>query len=119
MLKHIKMAVTFSLLPLVLFLLVFLSCSPNNPMEEEAEEMESPPPGFLEQASYAEDCRSRPAGSVCLGFPDSYVWLIYDSVQGWDQGGSWHGNEIVVALGFRADYYHILQTNLVKTVSKP
>ena len=102
----------------VLVMIVFFSCSKNSPFEVESDEVEALPPGFLEQASYTGDCGSRPAGSVCLGFPDSYGWLIYDSVQGWDQRGSWGGNEIVVALGFRADYYHILQTNLVKTVSK-
>ena len=69
---------------------------------------------FIEQPSDSGNCERRPAGSVCLGFEDGYTWLIYDSVEGWDgDHGDWYGQRIVSAIGFRAEYYHVLGTNLV------
>ena len=68
---------------------------------------------FVEQPSYSGDCMNRPPGGVCLGFSDRYVWLVYDAVAGWGEHGSWDGQRIVSAIGFRAEYYHVLGTNLV------
>lgn len=73
---------------------------------------------FEEQASYAGDCGSRPAGSVCIEYEDGYVWLVYDSILGWGEDGTWQGKKISVAKGFKADYHHVLGTLLVKQVPK-
>jgi hypothetical protein len=75
--------------------------------------------GFVEQESYTEDCTKRPSDSVCLAFSDNYVWLIHDSVSGWNlEAGFWEDKKIEIAQGSRADYYHIIGTNLVKEVPK-
>ena len=75
--------------------------------------------GFVEQEPYTADCTKRPSGSVCLAFNDNYTWLIYDSVSGWNsEAGFWEGKKIEIAQGSRADYYHIIETHLVKEVPK-
>jgi hypothetical protein len=68
---------------------------------------------FVEQPSYSGDCGNKPAGSVCLAFSDGYVWLVYDAISGWAQHGYWDGRPIRSAIGFWAEYYHVLGTNLV------
>ncbi len=87
-------------------------------MKEKEEIPSASPPGFVEKNSYAGDCRSRPAGTVCIEYSDGYIWLVDDSVIGWDERGSWQGKNIQVALGQRADFYHILGTRFVKQVPK-
>ncbi len=77
-----------------------------------------PPVGFGQQESYTGDCRSRPAGTVCIAYSDDYVWLVQDSILGWDEDGTWEGHTIRVAKGSHADYYHILDTLFVKQVPK-
>ena len=74
--------------------------------------------GFTDQESYAGDCANRPAGSVCLKYTDGFMWLIYDSVQDHGDGGLWQGNPVEIVYGFKADYYHVLNTSLVKVVPK-
>ncbi len=76
------------------------------------------PPGYAEQPSYTGDCGARPAGSICLKYPDGYVWLVYDSISGWGDVGSWQGKQIQVGYGFKADYYHVLGTLLIREVSR-
>jgi hypothetical protein len=81
----------------------------------------APPAGFFEQPSYTGDCMARPAGSICLGFDDGYIWFLSpfnDGVQAWGEAGFWRDKKIQVVFGQNADYHHILGTNLVKKVSK-
>jgi hypothetical protein len=81
----------------------------------------APPPGFVEQPSYTGDCKNRPAGSICLGFDDGYIWFLSpfnDAVTGWGEAGTWQGKKIQVASGQFADYQHIVGTNLVRKVKK-
>jgi hypothetical protein len=80
----------------------------------------STPTGYYEQASYTGDCKQRPTDSVCLGFDDGFVWFIQpfnDAITGWGRGDSWQGKVVQVAYGQHADYYHVLNTNLVMLVA--
>lgn len=72
------------------------------------------PAGYQEQSSYTGDCRNRPQGSVCIGYDDGYIWLVKDTVTGWEERGTWEGKKIVTVLGYNADYSHILGTNFVR-----
>lgn len=76
------------------------------------------PPGYFEQESYTGDCSNRPPGFICIGYPDGYSWFVEDSIQGWRDEGYWEGNLIRVAEGYQYDYYHILNTLLVKQLEK-
>jgi len=76
------------------------------------------PEEFSQQRSYAGDCSKRPEGSVCISYEDGYVWLVNDAIIGWRGGGTLQGKKIVVARGRRADYHHILGTQLVKKMPK-
>ena len=78
----------------------------------------SVPTEFNEQLSYAGNCLTRPAGSVCLGYPDGYRWLVYDSILGWGDIGPWQGKQTLAAYGVKADYHHVLGTSLIKEVPK-
>ncbi len=73
--------------------------------------------GFVKQNSYAGDCRNRPLGTVCIAYDDGYTWLVRDSVLGWDNT-TWQGKKVRIAIGRKANYHHVLDTNLVKKVSK-
>lgn len=76
-----------------------------------------PPEGYTEQLSYSGDCRKRPAGSVCIGYADGYIWLTYAGIKGWDtKPAAWQGRDIQVALADNGDYFHILGTRYVKKV---
>lgn len=56
---------------------------------------------------------------MCLGFDDGYIWLITaDTITGWIEGEPWQGMRVQIVLGTRADYHHVLGTNLVKAVEK-
>ena len=77
----------------------------------------SPVANYLSQPSYSGNCRQRPQGSVCLGFGDGYIWLVYDSITGRGTKSD-AGQQVEVAFGGRADYYHVPGTTLVRTVSK-
>jgi len=74
----------------------------------------SPPAGYIVQESYSKDCGERPSGTVCARYSDGYIWLISDSVRGWDDVQE-DGKNIEVAVGFKHRYYHIPNTNFVKT----
>jgi hypothetical protein len=78
----------------------------------------TPPPQFVEAAPYTGDCKQRPSGSVCLTFDDGYVLLIYDSVAGRAYGNPWQGKPVQIIWGFKADYHHVLGTNLIMVVAK-
>ena len=52
------------------------------------------PSGFRGQKSYLLDCKSRPAGSVCISYADGYIWLVYDSIAGWDDAGYRQGHPL-------------------------
>ena len=69
--------------------------------------------GYEEKEPYTGNCSKRPKGTICLGFPDGYVWLVSDSVQGWEEleEGDY---KIAVAIGFKARYYHVLDTMWIK-----
>jgi hypothetical protein len=75
--------------------------------------------GFVEQPSYSGDCTARPRDMVCLGFSDGYIWLVKDSVEGWEQHScSGTGATVRTARGFRASYHHVLFSRLVKSVAR-
>jgi len=81
----------------------------------------APPPGFVEQPSYTGDCKKRPAGSICLGYADKYIWFISpfgDEVVGGGEVGTWQGKQIHATFGKKADYQHILGTNLIRKVAR-
>lgn len=92
---------------------VILPASPTPTISTPTRDME-----FVQQASDTRDCANRPTGSNCIQYADGYVWLVYDSVLNWADGGFWQGKEIDVALGLHADYYHVLGTSLVREVPK-
>jgi len=69
---------------------------------------------YYEQESYSGDCKSRPAGTVCIKFSDGYLWLVEDSILGGWKVLEENGQQIGAAAGYKASYYHILNTNLVK-----
>jgi len=73
-----------------------------------------PPTGYIVQESYSKDCGERPSGTVCARYSDGYIWLISDSVRGWDDVQE-DGKNVEVAVGNNARYYHIPNTNFVKT----
>ena len=75
------------------------------------------PSGYSHHFPYIGNCGNRPYGSVCLRFSDDYIWLVYDSIQGWREDGYWQGKIIEVAIGYSRDYYHIFGTDLVKYVT--
>ncbi len=75
--------------------------------------------GYFEQPSYTGDCKKRPANSICLGYEDGYVWLVYDNaITSWDDAGNWQGSPVRVAHGVQADYYHVMGTSLVMMIMK-
>ena len=74
----------------------------------------SSPSGYIEQESYSGDCGERPSGTVCMGYSDGYVWLISDGKLAMENIQE-DGNNVQIIVGFNAHYYHILDTNLVKT----
>jgi hypothetical protein len=79
----------------------------------------APEPQFVQQPSYTGDCKQRPAGTVCLGFDDGYIWLVSgESVVGWAYGEPWQGQQVQIVQGVKADYHHVLGTLLVKVVTK-
>ena len=69
------------------------------------------PNGFTKQDSYSRDCATRPENTVCIRYDDGYVWLVADSIAGWGT----EGDRIQITKGDNGEYYHILETNCVKT----
>jgi hypothetical protein len=74
--------------------------------------------GFSHQGTYGGDCKYTPQGSTCLRFEDGYVWLVYDGVSRQQQFGTYQGKPMVEGLGQHAAYYHVLDTDLVRTVPR-
>jgi hypothetical protein len=64
---------------------------------------------WWEQKSYSLDCESRPAQTVCVKYEDGYIWLVRDSISGWEKAGA-----VQTAVGITARYEHILGTNSVR-----
>jgi len=67
---------------------------------------------YVEQKSYSGDCDERPSGTECIEYPDGYIWIVLDSIQGWEDLQE-DGENVKVAVGNNARYYHILNPNLV------
>jgi hypothetical protein len=76
------------------------------------------PAGFRNQASYTGNCASQRPGTICMTFPDGYVWLVNDSVVKWEDRGSVAGKPLRVALGGKAEYQHLLGTTYIREVKK-
>ena len=76
------------------------------------------PTGFVNQASYTGNCAQRPAGTVCVAFPDGYIWLVTDSIVRQEDRGTVDGKSLRVAIGGKAEYQHLLTTNYVQQVNK-
>jgi len=68
---------------------------------------------YKQQESYAGDCSLRPPETFCVGFSDDYIWLISDSIIGWENIQEDDKN-IQIAFGNKASYYHVLNTDLVR-----
>lgn len=62
--------------------------------------------------TYQGDCAQRPAGTVCVRFDDGFVWLINESVVGWESHIGTQGT-VQIANGSQSSYHHILYTNLI------
>jgi hypothetical protein len=91
--------------------LAFLLCCliwAGNSSQRAAGNTDAVSPAWMLQEAYAGDCRERPAGTVCLGFSDGYIWLIPDSVLGRATSG-----DVEIAYGCEAEYWHKLNTSLV------
>jgi len=71
-----------------------------------------PAPSYIEQKPYSGNCKLRPSGTVCIGYSDGYIWLVSDSIQGWEDIQE-DGKNVKVAVGFKARYYHILKICLL------
>jgi len=84
---------------------------PALPVDVDRAEFEERPPDL-------EGCRRRPPGTVCVGYEDGYLWLIRDSVVGWDELPLGDGRTLSIAIGRRADYHHVLGTQLRMRVPK-
>lgn len=72
------------------------------------------PSGFDKQDSYLRDCATRPENTACVRYDDGFVWLVEDVVAGWGT----EGDRIQITKGNNGEYYHILETNCVKTIRK-
>jgi len=70
---------------------------------------------WKERTSYGGDCKNRPEGMVCIEYDDGYIWLVQDSISGWESRDE-DNRKIQVAIGFAGRYEHILDTNLVRVV---
>ena len=64
---------------------------------------------WWEQESYSLDCKSRPAGTVCVRYDDGYIWLVRDSIRSWERRGA-----VQIAVGIAARYEHIISTSSVR-----
>jgi hypothetical protein len=71
--------------------------------------------GFREQPSSTVDCRNRPAGTICWGFSDGYIWFVSDGFGAAAFSYTCAGQTVEVARGGSADYHHVLRTLYVKS----
>jgi len=75
----------------------------------------SPPTGYIEQDSYSGTCKlGQYQGVMCIVFSDGYVWLLSDFKRGFEEIQE-DGKDVEVIVGSNARYYHILNTNFVKS----
>jgi hypothetical protein len=75
------------------------------------------PTDFTSRTSLA-SCLVRPDGTACVAFSDGYLLAVDDWIVGWADAEPWRGMRVEVAIGRKADYHHVLGTDLVKQVSK-
>jgi hypothetical protein len=74
--------------------------------------------GYWQQAPYAGDCGTRPAGTFCATFSDGYIWLLPEALSSWESGVDCRGRPAEIAYGATGrDYCHVLGTDLVKIVT--
>ncbi len=52
---------------------------------------------------------------MCISYSDDYVWLVEDAIKDW-RNETCNGQSVTVAIGLKAEYHHILDTNCVKRV---
>lgn len=64
---------------------------------------------WWQQPSYSLDCTARPDKTVCVRYNDGFIWLVRDSISGWELSGG-----IQTAIGLTARYEHIIGTNSVR-----
>lgn len=76
--------------------------------------------GFWERLPYSGSCTDLPLGSMCLVFSDGFRWLVSDYCLDCRPVvvGFYNSLPIEVISCDYADYYHILQTYYVSSVSK-
>lgn len=71
--------------------------------------------GWQHQGAFNEDCRNRPARTVCAKYEDGYVWLVDGAISGWEK--KFTGvNMTQVAIASDGRYEHILGTDYVRVV---
>ncbi len=73
-----------------------------------------PWPGFEPQPSYSAS-GPLPTGGARVVFLDNYFMLVYDQIV--DQRKE-HAGRVQVVVGRRAEYHHVLNTDLVRTVAR-
>jgi len=64
---------------------------------------------WWEQEPYSLDYTSRPADTVCVRYDDGFLWLVKDSIRGWERDGA-----VQTAVGLVARYEHIIGTRFVR-----
>jgi hypothetical protein len=72
---------------------------------------------WIEQRSFAGDCRKQKAGSVCITFTDGYVWLIHTCVLDREEREE-EGKIIERVTSSKINYDHILGTEMIRVVKK-
>ena len=72
---------------------------------------------YRSQAAFADSCGTRPPRTVCIRFSDGYIWLVSDDILSWSHGED-VGNEVEIAVGRVAFYYHVPDTTLVKEFAR-
>lgn len=73
----------------------------------------NPPANYKRIKSY-QDCDSRPEGSSCIKFGDNFTLLVYEKTNGYKELNEVNGYTTVKVYGNNQNYYHILNTELVK-----
>lgn len=79
------------------------------------------PAGYVSRPSDSvEDCQDRPAGVICLGFDDGYIWRVTlasagDGICDWDENaGTWARHTIQVVTSCQGSVFkHIMETDYI------
>jgi len=75
--------------------------------------------GFESQPSYLGSCWQQPPKTACLSFQDGYQRLVSDEqLLGFDEAPPFMGMRVQRAVGRRADYYHLLGSDRLKTIRR-